>query len=811
MKKFLKYLFTYFMGFLTCIAVIVGLGYWAYTSVSLSTIEGWTGTTIVDEESIDENAEVNIKNMTLSKLISEVGKISAESDTMTIDALITRYGLKLSDDVKELIPQKAMGMALNKLFTEDGKNEILQNTNVEYLYSIIGEDTIAEPLKSTLATKSLDKVFSGDIDYILDGVKLGYIAGVTYEKQGDVYVATYKNPAEPTMVELLEGVSVKELLKVFNEGGDILKVLVDGAGESSLNLLVESITAGDTLIGEGSKIKDLYVYDTDTDTYSIDLNALVGQMKLGHIIGYTPVMDGDNIIDWEATGVELSSINKAIANISMGEVINADFDIMDTLGEFYVGELLDYTPIYDGADIVGWKNGEAEVEEVISKFASAKVSELIDGTFDVDEEIRAIKICDVLGYTSTVYPVYKGGSPILKDGEPVTHTIWTKGTTEANSIVSAIAGKTIGELMQGISTYKIGTLAGFVEIDSKWYSLEKTTVGADTIYNASDVKGIIKYFVGLSVDSLSSGSALETAINDILIGEALGYVEVEGVWYIEYVDSTNNTPVEGILESFVGLKISELKNGDTITDALQHVIVGEEMGYYYEDGTWYIDSTKSEKLTGILASIAGLSVGDLSDRDNLIQIVNDQSVGDMLGYYYDEANAVWCNNETDKTPLVGISKTIAAMKVGDLATAEESIKGMSFGEVMGYHYDTTLGWVDRNNQSHGRVMSLLCSKQVYELEATVDGLTIGDVFSETETEGTILGLLDRETKISQISAELKTELNTATLGTYISLGIIDDFSDENKSKLNFYAPGWQNMTIAQFLTAVLDNLPAPIV
>lgn len=811
MKKFFKYLLTYFLGFLTCIALIVGVGYWAYTSVSISTIEGWTGTTIVDEESIDENAEVNVKNMTISKLISEIGKISSESDTTTLDSLINRYGLKLSSDVLDLIPQKAMGLPLDKLFTEDGKNEILRNTNVEYLYSIIGEDAIAEPLKSTLANKSLDKVFSGDIDYILDGVKLGYVAGVTYEKQGDVYVATYKNPDEPTMVELLEGVSVKELLKVFNEGEDILKVIVDGAGESSLNQLIESISDGESLIGEGAKIKDLYVYNEGTSSYSIDLTALVGQMKLGHIIGYTPIEDGDVIVDWEMTGTQLSSINKAIANIPLTDVVESNFDIMDTLGEFYVGELLDYTPIYDGADIIGWKNGEVEVEEVISKFASAKVSELMDGTFNVDEEIKAIKVCDILDYTSTTYSVYKGGNPMLNGGEPVTYTVWTKGTTEANSIVSAIASKTIGELMGGLSSYKIGTLAGFVEIDSKWYSLEKTTMGSDTIYNASDVKGIIKHFVGLSVDSLSSGSALETAINGILIGEALGYVEKEGVWYVEYVDSTNNTPVEGILKSFVGLKISELKNGDVITDALQHVVVGEEMGYYCEEGVWYTDSTKSEKLTGILASIAGLSVGDLSNRDNLIQIVNDQSVGDMLGYYYDAENDVWCNNATDKTPLVGITKTIAAMKVGDLLTAEESIKDMSFGEVMGYHYDETLGWVDKNNDSHGRVMSLLCSKKIYELESTVDGLTIGDIFSETERTGTILGLLDEETKVTDISAELKTKLNTATLGTYIELGIIDDFSTENKTKLNHYAPGWSGMTIEQFLTAVLDNLPTPIV
>ena len=807
MKKFFKYLLTYLLGFITCLALIVGAGYWVYTSVNISTIESWTGSTIIDQDQIEEGAEVNLKTMSLDKLIREISAISSQGDTMTLTALMSRYGLKLPSDVTGVLPDKALTMPINKIFTEEGKNEILQNTNFEYLYSIIGQDAFAEPLKSVLANKTLDKVVAGDIEYILDGIKLGYVAGVNYEKQGDDWVAKYANPNEPTMVELLEGVAVDELIATFGEGGDILAVLAKGAGDKSLKQIIESITAGETMLGEDVTVSEFYSYDSTSGTYTLNLEALVGSMRLGHVMGYTPETKNGEIVGWQSGSEKLDVINSAIANIELKDVVSGNFDIMATVGEFYIGELLGYTPLYEGEDIVGWTDGESEIDEVIASFASAKIKDLINGTFNVGEKLKSIKVADVLGYTSTDYPIYIGGSQAQVSGNKVYHTVWAKGSTEANSMVSAIANKTIGELTNGISGYTIGKLAGYYEIGGKWYTLNKTNASGEIIYNATEVSGIMKYFTGLSIDALSSGASMESVINSVVIGDALGYVLVDGVWYVEYVSATENTPVEGVLESIVGLKIQDFKNGDAITNALQHVVVGAEMGYYEEDGIWYTDKTKTEKVTGILANIAGMTVGDLSNKDKIIEIVNQQSVGEMLGYYND--NGTWYTDSTKQTEVIGITKKIASMVVGDLAGAEGEIKDMSFGEIMGYHYDETLGWVDRDNVSHGRVMSLLCSKKVSELESTVDGLTIGEVFGEDEIEGTILSLIDKDTKIININTTLKSALIDATLGEYIELGILTDFSTEDKAKLDFWAPGWTELTIDEFLSELISNLPSP--
>lgn len=811
MKKFLKYLLTYFMGFITAIAVIVGVVFWAYNGITLKTIEGWTGTTIIDESQLDENAEVNVKDMSLGKLIAEIGKISAEGDTVTLNSLVNRYGLKLSDDVKALIPEKAMSLPINKLFTEEEKNAILEGTKVDYLYSIIGQDALPEPLKSVLSDKSLDKVFAGDRDYILDGVKLGYIAGVTYEKQGDNWVAVYEDANAPTLVEVLENVDVTELLNVFNEGGDLLKVMVEDAGEASLNLFIKSISEGDTMLGEDMDISDLYVLNSETQKYELKLDALVSTMKLGHVIGYTPVEENGVIVDWTSGEEEVSNVHEAFANIDLSKIVSGDFDVIDAIGDFYVGELLDYTPIYEGETIVGWLNGEEEVDEVVETFANCKVSELIEGTFNVSEELNDIKIADVLGLTSTDYFVYLDGVQLQIEGNPVVHTVWYDGEEKADGIISALADKTIYELSDGISEYTIGLLAGYVEYEGVWYSLEEGTVSDNTVYVAKTLEGVIKHFVGLSVNSLSGGTAIEDALNGVIIGEALNYVKVGDVWYESYVSESENKPIVGVLKSFVGLKISDLRESKTITDALSEVVIGDEMGYYYEDGTWYTDSSEGKKkVTGILASIAGLTVGDLSNEDKVVEVVNQQSVGEMLGYYYDDENGVWCNNEVEKKPLAGINKTIAEMVVGDLTSAEEKIKDLNFGELMGYHYVEEGGvgkWLDGNNEYHGRIMNILCGKKVSELETTIDGLSIKDVFEETEIEGTVLAWIPSTTPITQINTALKSEVESATIEDYMDLGVLTiEETDEAKLDAFFIGVKWKELTINGFFDKLLEYI-----
>ena len=808
MKKFLKYLFTYIMGFITCIALIVGVVFWAFNSVTLATIEGWTGTTILDESQLEEDAVVDVKGLSLSKLIAEITKISSESDTMTIDKLITRYGLKLTDEVKALLPEKAMGMPLDKLFTEDGTNEILQNTNFEYVYSILGEESLPEPLKSALGGKSLDKVLAGDLNYVMEGVKLGYIAGVTYEKSGDNWVAVYKNPEEPTLVELLEGVAVDDLLKTFNEGGDLLKVLVDGAGERSLNCLIESITEGDTLLGEGAKISDLYKFDEATSSYSINIQALVGTMKLGHVMGYTPIEENGEIVEWLAGSEEISSINEALANLRLSEVVSGNFDVIDTLGDFYVGELLDYTPVYQAGEVVGWLNGEVEVEKIVSKFASTKVSELIEGTFDVGEELKGVKISDLLGYTSVVYPVYDGGVKMQIGGVDVTHTVWYDGGEEVSFVISALLDKTIDELTDGISNYSIGKLAGYVQIENVWYKLEKSELGGETVYATTEVDGLIKYFVGLTVDSLKSGTELEDALNEVVIGDALGYVKVGSTWYVDYESESKNTVLDGVLKSFVGLKLSDLKNSGTITNALKEVVIGEEMGYYTDGEYWYTDKNMTNKVTGILASIAGLSVGDLSNEEKIIEVINTQSVGDMLGYYYDEDNEVWCNNGTDKKPLAGINKTLAEMNVGALMGAESKIKDMTFGDLMGYGYDKVEKCWKDGDVKLNKIMQKICAGKISELESTVSGLTIADVFENDAVNGTVLSWIPSTTKISEISSTLQAKVVSATIEDYINIGVLTlDELDMAKLDLYFTGEEWTQWSIDTFFQKLIDSVP----
>ena len=194
----------FILGFLSCVGAIVGVGYLAYSKVSLDWLEELGLISVNDEDYIDPEAEVSLSAMTLQGMIAEIQALAALEKDITIDVLLERYGLTLSKEAEELIPEGMKTVSLEKLFGSDGITYVLDNTKVEYIFKFVPEDALSAPARELLKDKTFGDVIKLDLGYLLDGVALGYILGVKYEKDVDgEYSVVYKDAASPTLVELI--------------------------------------------------------------------------------------------------------------------------------------------------------------------------------------------------------------------------------------------------------------------------------------------------------------------------------------------------------------------------------------------------------------------------------------------------------------------------------------------------------------------------------------------------------------------------------------------------------------------------------
>ena len=93
------------MGFFASIGAIIGVGYLAFTKVSVDKLEE-LGVVDIDTSGIfDSTAEVSLTALTVQGLIQEISTLAGMGDTVTINYLIDRYGLVLDEDAIAHIPE----------------------------------------------------------------------------------------------------------------------------------------------------------------------------------------------------------------------------------------------------------------------------------------------------------------------------------------------------------------------------------------------------------------------------------------------------------------------------------------------------------------------------------------------------------------------------------------------------------------------------------------------------------------------------------------------------------------------------------
>lgn len=738
-SRFLALVLAFFLGFLSCIGAIFGVGYFAYSKVSLDQLEKW-GVVDVDEgKYVDEDAEVDLTAMTIKAFISEIKELQDFDKTVSIDLLVERWGLKIPDEIMEKIPEGVRSLAVKEIFSASGLSAILEHTDVSYLFQFLPADVLAEPAREALTGKTLKEVVDLKLTDLLSGMKLGYLVGVTYEKDSSGhYLPVYKDPANPTLLELLGSLDLGKTLDVIGNGGDMLAVINDGMNDVMLDLLMKSVSSGEneTLNGilAGKTIGDVIVEDETTGALSLDIGILINGRKVGDLLGYTPVYYNNDsstgiIVDWlDAEGDRIKGVMRALADGTvngMGE--DAGLDLDSLLANSYLGFFQEFDPIYDaGGNITGWLDGENPPDRVNRTLANKKLTTLLDGGFSTDSLISGLYVGDLMGYT----PVEDGEGNIVgwKDGDG----------NDLDRVTEALAKQKVEDLTSGDFSVD-DALAGLYVGDLMKYTPVKDGEGNIIGWkdsNGEDLDRVSESLAKKEITELTGGNfEVADALDGLYVGDLLKYTPVKD----DPVDTEkvtgwldkDNKPVTGLDRATANIDLKRLIDDDTykVADAFDEVYLGEAMGYFHD----------ADPLPKV----------DPLDENEAIRYqwykTKDAVSGDL------------------SNPTAGIEQKLSNYFLGDLIdgkiTSDELTKGMPLHELLNLHavdtplYDNagdpllyTTGdhvgeqatvkiWYDKNNVKQSDTISSLAYCTIDGISEQVNAVKVGGVTGLTLFEG----------------------------------------------------------------------------
>ncbi len=491
------------------------------------------------------------------------------------------------------------------------------------------------------------------------------------------------------------------------------------------------------------------------------LQAIVDAVKgkeLGLILGYEKRDDG-----WYNGGTKLTGILATVAGKNINDISDPDF-----FNNLKLGEALGYT---EGAD--GWYDGETKVTGIMATFAGKMINEISSNPGGI---IDTVVLGEALGYT--------------KDGGK-----WTKGTGESakelTGALASLADKTIGDLSGDPDFIDDLTIAEILG-----YTNEGTET--DPIWKDSDgkpVTGVMAAFAGKSIKDISNDP--DAAINTVVLGEALGYTKDGGKWTKGTGESAKE--LTGALASLADKTIGELANDPNFIDDMK---LGEALGYTpVKDGEGNVTgwTNNGADVTGIMAKFASLSIGGLNDAEireqintlklneviaigddthpilkalgdteirNLSTGINDIKLGTALGYT-EGTDGKWYTDAERTSLVTGVMSILAGKKISEISgNATDIINGIELGTALGYTKDGDV-WTDSTGAAVTGIMKSFVDVKIGDLNETkmkniVNDLTLGDVITIDTSSVKVLQSL-KDAKIG----ELGDKFNDLELGQVI--------------------------------------------
>ncbi len=756
-NRVLALFLSFILGFLSFAGALVGVGYVAYTQVSIDNLEK-LGFNIDTDELFDPDSTVSVNSLTLQKLVSEIATLSQMSSEISLESLVERYGLIVVEDVAEYIPPKLWSAKFSELFGENGGEVLLDSVDVDFILKFIPEDVIAGPLRDCISGITLADVVELNLGYIFDGVELGFLLGVQYIKdENGEYVIDYADDDNPSFVELIAPLNLGNVLtSVSNEEGDLFAVVRDDIGDVMVIGIIEAIAQTDIALSGifGDKTIGDLIVEVDGGKHGLDLLALIDGASLGTIMGYYYDEEAD---EWlvEEGGEKVDATIMSLCSIKVSDLIEPGTD-------------------EDG-------NQKSPVDIIMGAFE--------DKTFG-----------DLLGYYE------EDGVWYLDDDT------FGDERTKADAITASLCGIAVGDLlspeeegsqmdvlMDALGVNTLGEIMGYVydEGTDSWY-VDDGAVGEDRTAADSLTGSLCGITLGDLLDPEGDETQMDIlmdALGENTLGEIMGYVydEEMDTWYVDDgAEGEDRTAADSLTNSLCGISLGDLLDPegeetqmDIITNALGENTLGEIMGYVYdeEDGKWYVDDgTEGEDRTeadAMFAAFCGILLSDLMDpgENGASGVISDAfadqgtKLGDIMGYYED-GDTWYVDDGTegeDRTEADPLFKALCGVKLSDLMdpgssedsdaeTASDVIMNAfkdnetTLGEIMGYYRDGDTWYVDDGTEGEDRteadaLFKALCGVELYAL---MNPGASEDSDAETASDIIMNAFKDNETKLGEI-------------------------------------------------------------
>ncbi|MDD3831297.1 MAG: hypothetical protein PHW00_01420, partial [Clostridia bacterium] len=517
---------------------------------------------------------------------------------------------------------------------------------------------------------------------------------------------------------------------------------------------------------------------------TFDIEGILGDMYLGEAMNYAKGdLDLDHCTDADSDGAcdntdpthshryiwwngatQVSGITKYLANAQMSSILGGSFDVVDIIGDMYLGEAMNYT--YNEVEDA-WYQGSTPVTAINNAIAGVLMSDILSGTFDVNSTIGGLYLGEIMNYTKGDLDLDHctdadiDGVCDNTDPEHAHRYTWWNGASEVTGITKYLANAQMSSILGGsfdvidiIGDMQLGEAMGYTynDVESKWYS------------GATPVTAINNAIAGVLMSEILSGAFnINGTIGDLYLGEVMDYTKGDlDLDHCTDADADNvcdNTDlthahryiwwngaseVTGITKYLANAKMSSLLGGDfNINSIIGDMQLGEVMGYTYDtvEGVW-MSGTPLAPVSAINNALADVLMSDiLSGTFDINGTIGHLKLGEVMGYTYDTVEGVWMSG-TPLAPVSAINNALADVLMSDILSGTFDINGtighLKLGEVMGYTYDTVEdAWMSGtplapvsaiNNALADVLMSDILSGS-FDVNTVIGDLQLGDVMN----------------------------------------------------------------------------------
>lgn len=272
-------------------------------------------------------------------------------------------------------------------------------------------------------------------------------------------------------------------------------------------------------------------------------------------------------------------------------------------------------------------------------------------------------------------------------------------------------------------------------VDEKLYELtDDNKIKMGTIKHTISAGKIVVSFRNVPIKQ--SFNDFEKVTKSLQIYKVLGYNEKSGSYY---TDEACTQKVTGLMSTIAGKTIEELDqdfiDNLTLVEVLDLTKTGDD---YYQDG---------KKVNGIINSIAEKTVKELS-ADDAFNNIEIYKVMD-----YDKVGDIYYTDSTHSTQVSGVMKAIAGFTVGNLSEKVGTIKIADVLELDGTETGV-LKFIYTNNST------------IDSLTSDIENLKLGEALGIDESEAT--GIVRKF--YSEKVADLNSKLNPDTLTVADAMG-----------------------------------------